>query len=122
MCTSTINYRVADFLKCFPPFEFLEEAELLDLARHGWVKLHQRGEALFWEGREPGPCVFVIKQGTVRLVNDTDEGEELRGIVGVPATSSALGASSEVETPTSTRLARRSTWSSTVSRHAISSG
>ncbi len=30
MRTSTINYRVADFLKRFPPFEFLEEADLLD--------------------------------------------------------------------------------------------
>ena len=82
MRTSTINYRVADFLKRFPPFEFLDEPELLELASHGRVKMHQRGEALFWEGREPGPFVFVIQQGTVRLVNDTDDGEELRDILG----------------------------------------
>ena len=44
--------------------------------------MHERGEALFWEGREPGPYVFVIQQGTVRLVNETDEGEELRDILG----------------------------------------
>ena len=83
MRTSTINYRVADFLKRYPPFEFLYEAELLDLASHGRVKMHERGEALFWEGREPGPYVFVIQQGTVRLVNETDEGEELRDILAV---------------------------------------
>ena len=82
MRTSTINYRVADFLKRFPPFEFLDEPELLELASHGRVKVLQRGEALFWEGREPGPFVFVIQQGTVRLVNDTDDGEELRDILG----------------------------------------
>ena len=76
MRTSTINYRVADFLKRFPPFEFLDDGELLELASHGRVRMHQRGEALFWEGREPGPFVFVIQQGTVRLVNDTDDGEE----------------------------------------------
>ena len=82
MRTSTINYRVADFLKRYSPFEFLDEAELLELASHGRVKMHERGEALFREGREPGPYVFVIQQGTVRLVNETDEGEELRDILG----------------------------------------
>ena len=82
MRTSTINYRVADFLKRYLPFEFLDEAELLDLASHGRVKMHERGEAVFWEGRAPGPYVFVIQQGTVRLVNKTAEGEELRDILG----------------------------------------
>ena len=82
MRTSTINYRVADFLKRFPPFEFLDEAELLELASHGRVRMHQRGEALFWEEHEPGPYVFVIQQGTVRLVNETDDGEELRDLLG----------------------------------------
>ena len=82
MRTSTISYRVADFLKRYPPFEFLDEAELLDLASHGRVKMHEAGERLFWEGREPGPYVFIIQQGTVRLVNETDEGEELRDILG----------------------------------------
>ena len=82
MRTSTISYRVADFLKRYPPFEFLDDAELLDLASHGRVKMHERGERLFWAGREPGPYVFVIQQGTVRLVNETDDGEELRDILG----------------------------------------
>ena len=82
MRTSTINYRVADFLKQHPPFDFVDEAELLQLASRGRVKMHERGERLLWEGREPGPYVFVIQQGTVRLVNETDEGEELHDILG----------------------------------------
>ena len=82
MRASTISYRVADFLKQHPPFDVLDEAVLLDLASHGRVKMHERGERLVWEGREPGPYVFVIQQGTVRLVNETDEEEELRDILG----------------------------------------
>ena len=82
MRSSTISYRVADFLKQHPPFDSLDEAALLQLASHGRVKMHERGERVFWEGREPGPSVFVIQQGTVRLVNETDEGEELRDILG----------------------------------------
>ena len=61
MRTSTINYRVADFLKQHPPFDVLAESELLQLAGHGRVKMHERGERLFEEGGQPGPFVFVIQ-------------------------------------------------------------
>ncbi len=53
MRASTISYRVADFLKQHPPFDVLDEAVLLDLASHGRVKMHECGERLVWEGREP---------------------------------------------------------------------
>ena len=82
MRTSTINYRVADFLKQHPPFDFLDEVDLLQLAGHGRVKMHERGERLFEEGGQPGPFVFVIQHGTVRLVNETDDEEQLRDILG----------------------------------------
>ena len=82
MRTSTIKYRVADFLKQHPPFDFLDESELLQLAGHGRVKMHERSERLFEEGRQPGPFVLVIQHGTVRLVNETDDGEQLRDILG----------------------------------------
>ena len=82
MRTSTIKYRVADFLKQHPPFDFLDESELLQLAGHGRVRMHERSERLFEEGRQPGPFVLVIQHGTVRLVNETDDGEQLRDILG----------------------------------------
>ena len=82
MRTSTINVRVADFLKQHSPFDFLDEEELLEFVSQGRVKMHERGERLFEEGGQPGPFVFVIQQGTVRLVNATDDGEELRDILG----------------------------------------
>ena len=82
MRTSTINYRVADFLRRFSPFDLLQETQLMDLASQGRVKMHQRGERLFWEGAEPGPYIFVIQQGTVRLVTGTDEAEALHDMLG----------------------------------------
>ena len=82
MRTSTINYRVADFLKQHPPFGFLDEAELLQLAGRGRVKMHERGERMFEEGGQPGSFVFVIQQGTVRLVNESGDDSQLRDILG----------------------------------------
>ncbi len=82
MRTSTINYRVADFLKRHPPFDSLDEAERLTLASHGRVKMHERGEALFRQGGEPGGYILVIQQGTVRLVNEAGDGEHLHDILG----------------------------------------
>ena len=83
MRTSTISYRVADFLKQHPPFDLLKEEALLRLAASGRVKMHQRGERIIWQGREPGPFFFVIQQGTVRLVRETDQGEDLHDLLGV---------------------------------------
>jgi len=91
MKTSSIRYRVADFLKQHPPFDCLDEADLLELAGSGRVRFHEGGEIVFEQGRERKPHFFVIQQGAVRLL-DLSEGEEelrdLRGegdIVGVGA-------------------------------------
>ncbi|MCC5021818.1 MAG: hypothetical protein J6386_03005 [Candidatus Synoicihabitans palmerolidicus] len=45
--TSSISLRVADFIKKYPFFDYLEEADLLALARSGRVKFHESDELIF---------------------------------------------------------------------------
>jgi CBS domain-containing protein len=77
MKTSSIALRVADFLKGYPPFEYMEAADVQRLAALGRVKFHEEGEYIFKEGQTRGPWLYVVQQGTVRIVQDTAHGEEL---------------------------------------------
>lgn len=77
MQTSAISYRVADFLKQYPPFQYMELPDLLELANHGRVKFHEIDEYILWEKAAHGPHVFVIQQGTVSIVQATTKGEQL---------------------------------------------
>lgn len=82
MKTAAISYRVADFLKQFPPFQSMEESDLLALAASGRVKFHEADEYICWQGAEHGPFMFVIQQGTVSLWEDAGGKEILRDIRG----------------------------------------
>ena len=82
MRSSSIYYRVADFLKGFPPFSFVGDEDLLQLAGTGRVKFHEADEYVYWQGRKPGRFIFVIQQGTVELVDERDQAEALRDVLG----------------------------------------
>jgi CBS domain-containing protein len=60
----------------------MDEAELLELARDGRVQFHECDEIVFQQGQARKAFVYVIQQGVVRLVRDTDRGELLRDIRG----------------------------------------
>ena len=82
MRSSSIYYRVADFLKGFPPFSFVGEEDLLRLAGSGRVKFHESDEYVYWQGREAGRFIFVIQQGTVKLVDESRQAEVLQDVLG----------------------------------------
>ena len=63
MQTGSIRYRVADFLKNHPPFQSMEEEDLLMLAAHGRVKFHESDEFICWQGDSYAPFVFVLEIG-----------------------------------------------------------
>jgi CBS domain-containing protein len=74
---SAIAVRIADFLKQYPPFEFLEVEALRELARHGKVKFHEQGEIVFSAGQPRDKWIYVIQQGKVRVVEESGSKEEL---------------------------------------------
>ncbi len=82
MQTAAIPYRVADFLKEHPPFQGMEEADLLMLAQRGRVRFHESDEFLCWQGSAYAPFLLVIQQGTVALWADADGTEKLHDIRG----------------------------------------
>lgn len=75
MKAATIALRIADFLRRYPPFEFLPEEELVGLAQSGRVKFHEVEEAVFRTGQPRDQFIYVINQGRVRVA-DTSSGEE----------------------------------------------
>ena len=82
MRSSSIYYRVADFLKSFPPFSFVSEEDLLRLAGSGRVKFHESDEYVYWQGSKPGRFIFVIQQGTLKLVDESQQAEALQDVLG----------------------------------------
>lgn len=82
MQTGAISFRVADFLKQYPPFQFMEESDLLGLVARGRVRFHEADEYMLWQGSSHGSYVSVIQQGTVSLWEDQGSGEHLRDILG----------------------------------------
>lgn len=82
MDTSAIRYRVADFLKQHPPFQAIDESDLVRLASHGRVRFYEAGQFILWQGEPHKLHVFVIQQGTVSLSDETDGQEVLRDVRG----------------------------------------
>ncbi len=78
MKAASISYRVADFLRRHPPFEWMEEQELVALAETGRVRFHEALEVLHDAGEERQSWFAVIQQGTVEIL----DGEMLRDLLG----------------------------------------
>lgn len=77
MKTSVIRHRVADFLRQYPPFDFIPEDDLLALASSGRVHFFESESYVFEQGKPPKDIVWVIQQGAVEI---WDEGGEPRQI------------------------------------------
>ena len=82
MKSSTIRYRVADFLRQYSPFNEISEADLLDLVMNGRVKFHESDEYIFRQGSKRSPYLYVIQQGAVRLFEQSGDRELLRDLRG----------------------------------------
>ncbi|MBI1354473.1 MAG: cyclic nucleotide-binding domain-containing protein [Acidobacteria bacterium] len=82
MRTSTIAYRVADFLHSHAPFQYTPESELVELARSGRVKFYEADEYIFRQDELRKPWIYVIQQGRVELWEEGEDESELRDILG----------------------------------------
>lgn len=82
MDTAAISYRVADFLKQHPPFQAMEDGDLLELAAGGRVRFHEANDFVVWQGEPHKLDVFVIQQGTVTLWDEADGNTALRDVRG----------------------------------------
>ena len=96
--TSAIILRVADFLKGFPPFSYLADEALLELARSGRVQFCEKGEILFDQGSAHGRYFYVINKGSVRLVRGEEQKlSDLRGPGDFVGAGAVLGEESHTD-------------------------
>ena len=82
METAEISYRVADFLKKYPPFNAVADADLLAVAKNGRVRFYEPNEYILWQGEPHKPHVYVIQQGTVSLWDEAGGRSTLRDVRG----------------------------------------
>ena len=69
---NTIAERVADFLKRYPPFQFLAEESLLKIAGQVSVLYYEKNKSIFREREKNHGMFYVVKDGAVRLYRTQD--------------------------------------------------
>jgi CBS domain-containing protein len=74
---SSISVRIADFLKEHHPFSFFSVEVLRDLANRSKVKFHEDGEIVFSQGQPRNQWLYVIQQGSVKILEESEKGETL---------------------------------------------
>lgn len=84
MDTAAINYRVADFLKDYPPFQVMDVEDLLRFALHGRVRFYEPNQFVVTQGASRFE-VFVIQQGTVLLWDEQRSDSRLLDVRGAGA-------------------------------------
>ncbi|PHR98552.1 MAG: nucleotidyltransferase [Leeuwenhoekiella sp.] len=64
---NTIAERVADFLKDYPPFQFLSSSSLLKISGEVQVLYYEKDKPIFKEREKNTGIFYVVKDGAVRL-------------------------------------------------------
>ena len=72
MNDTSLQNRIADFLKNHPPFNLIDNDILLKLSGRVHVKYYEEGEFLYRAGDNPGEFAYVIRQGGVEKILESD--------------------------------------------------
>lgn len=73
MASNAITIRVKDFLKEYPPFSYLENDVLLQLAETVRVKYYQAEDLIFEQGGENKGFLYILCKGRVELIKSENE-------------------------------------------------
>ncbi|TRX37581.1 DUF294 nucleotidyltransferase-like domain-containing protein [Flavobacterium restrictum] len=69
---NTISHRVADFLKNFPPFNFLQPKEIELLSEQISIIYKEKDSVIFAENEETHTSFYVVHKGAVALINSSE--------------------------------------------------
>ncbi|KIA86347.1 DUF294 nucleotidyltransferase-like domain-containing protein [Flavobacterium sp. AED] len=69
---NTISHRVADFLKNFPPFNFLHQKDIETLSEQISIIYKEKDSLVFAENEETHNCFYVVHKGAVTLRNSQE--------------------------------------------------
>jgi CBS domain-containing protein len=74
---SLISVRIADFLKAYPPFSYLDFEALRALASQSKVSFHEDGEIVFSQSQPRDRWLYVIQKGSVEVIEEGPSSETL---------------------------------------------
>jgi CBS domain-containing protein len=77
---NVIVNRVAEFLKRFPPFSFLDKKDMDLVATAVEIQYLEKGEILFKQGDAAMPHFFILKEGVIHLIENSPSGDEIREV------------------------------------------
>jgi CBS domain-containing protein len=69
---NTISHRVADFLKNFPPFNFLHQKDIETLSEQISIVYKEKDSVIFAENEATHDCFYVVHKGAVTLRNSQE--------------------------------------------------
>lgn len=70
---NAISYRIADFLKKFPPFSYLTLKELQEFSQEISIFYKEKDAVVFESEEKPHPHFYVVNKGAINLIKK-DEG------------------------------------------------
>ncbi|TNE26930.1 MAG: CBS domain-containing protein [Bacteroidetes bacterium] len=71
---NSIQHRIAEFIKLYPPFDRMTETELERVALDANVEYYGPTERIFEEGSDTTSFFYIVRKGSVRIHhNDTEE-------------------------------------------------
>ncbi len=71
---NTISERIADFLKAFPPFEWMQTKDLQQLAQACEIIHLEKEQVLFSMHQNTEPFFYVVREGAIGLFVKADDG------------------------------------------------
>lgn len=74
---NTIATRIYDFLKNYPPFQFLAKKDLKYICTQAVVKYVEKGEPIFKVNDPYAAYFYVVQQGAVRLVRQDGQTQKI---------------------------------------------
>ncbi len=71
---NTIAHRIYDFLKEFPPFQFMAKRDLLEICESAQVQYLDKDQVLFTHATPYNTHFYIVHQGAVKLSRPSHEG------------------------------------------------
>ncbi|MDQ3210725.1 MAG: DUF294 nucleotidyltransferase-like domain-containing protein [Actinomycetota bacterium] len=61
---------IPSFLRTYPPFDSIDEEQLERVVRSTRIEFHGSGDVILRQGGDPSEAMYVVRKGTVELVDD----------------------------------------------------
>ncbi len=75
--SNVISLRVADFLKNYPPFNFIQKNRLQEISQQVKVLYFEKGDEIFKQDKKTQDIFYIVKDGAIGLYRNEDKTAKL---------------------------------------------